>query len=135
MVVFRARNVGPDSDLSNTIIKFPNVAINYGSGYDKSTGKFTAPQAGIYLFILQICPEDTHNVLMTLRANNNKIGVLNVKNSHDDGPCTSTSAVTSLSKGDAVWVYCDSASAGDSVWNAGENGNSFSGVLLHTGTL
>ncbi|CAC5405652.1 unnamed protein product [Mytilus coruscus] len=135
VIVFRARNVSPDSDLSGTVIRFSNVDINSGSGYDKSTGKFTAPQAGTYLFILQICPEDNHSVLMTLRANNDKFGILNQKNNHDDGPCTSTSAITVLSEGEEVWVYCESASSGDSVWNANENGNSFSGVLIHTGTV
>uniref|UniRef100_A0A8W8LZ48 C1q domain-containing protein n=1 Tax=Magallana gigas TaxID=29159 RepID=A0A8W8LZ48_MAGGI len=34
----------------NTIIKFGNVQVNEGSGYNPATGKFTAPVDGVYSF-------------------------------------------------------------------------------------
>lgn len=35
----------------DTIIKFGNVEVNDGNGYNPTTGKFTAPEDGIYSFL------------------------------------------------------------------------------------
>ncbi|XP_052683655.1 complement C1q tumor necrosis factor-related protein 3-like [Crassostrea angulata] len=42
----RLKNVPKD-----TIIKFENVEINQGNGYNPATGKFTAPVDGLYSFL------------------------------------------------------------------------------------
>lgn len=42
----RLKNVPKD-----TIIKFENVEVNEGNGYNPTTGKFTAPVDGLYSFL------------------------------------------------------------------------------------
>lgn len=34
------------------VIVFPDIAVNIGSGYNNSTGRFTAPVAGTYMFLV-----------------------------------------------------------------------------------
>lgn len=34
---------------------FENVLFNYGNGFDKDTGIFTAPVSGVYIFSYQAC--------------------------------------------------------------------------------
>jgi hypothetical protein len=36
-------------------IVFPDVSLNEGGGYNESTGIFTAPEAGMYLFGVHVC--------------------------------------------------------------------------------
>ncbi|BFZ00761.1 hypothetical protein BsWGS_03800 [Bradybaena similaris] len=49
-VMFSA-SLDEDASFSvNQMVKFPNVVVNSGNGYDSSTGIFTAPIAGYYVF-------------------------------------------------------------------------------------
>lgn len=46
----------------NTIIKFKNVQLNEGGGYSPTTGKFTAPEDGIYSFLWTYCTYKGTNI-------------------------------------------------------------------------
>lgn len=133
-VAFKARRPSPDSNLIRRTLKFKTRIIDYGGGYSTTTGIFTAPVFGLYLFNLQICPENGASIHLYIKAKSGKIiGDLNSSNkSGKDGPCVSASGVEFLSQGERAWVYCTSASSsGDVVWT-GNGGNSFSGILIHT---
>ncbi|XP_062617245.1 heavy metal-binding protein HIP-like [Saccostrea cucullata] len=41
----------------NTILKFANVLANEGEGYNPTTGKFTAPEDGVYSFSWTYCTD------------------------------------------------------------------------------
>ena len=47
------------------IIKFDNVQLNIGSGYDDVTGRFTAPSNGTYEFTLITSNELDNDVART----------------------------------------------------------------------
>ena len=42
----------------NTVVKFESVFANHGGGYSSSTGIFTAPYSGVYLFLFFVRPTD-----------------------------------------------------------------------------
>ncbi|KAJ8321726.1 hypothetical protein KUTeg_000197 [Tegillarca granosa] len=52
------------------VIKFENVLTNEGSGYNKDTGKFTAPYDGVYLFTWTIITRQKEAVATELYVNN-----------------------------------------------------------------
>jgi hypothetical protein len=47
-VSFNVNNPSPTSYSSESIVKWSNVNLNVGNGFDTSTGKFTAPVADYY---------------------------------------------------------------------------------------
>nr|XP_022320156.1 C1q-related factor-like isoform X3 [Crassostrea virginica] len=51
-VAFTAGVTSSSDSWSGEILVFPHVITNKGQGYDNSTGKFTAPRDGTYIFTL-----------------------------------------------------------------------------------
>ena len=50
---FYARGISETNDTAGHIFIFPTAEINRGSGYNTSTGKFTAPVSGVYHLVSQ----------------------------------------------------------------------------------
>jgi len=55
VVAIRVEDPPETSYTGNTIMKFLNVLLNVGDGYDSITGVFTAPVAGPYHLMAQLC--------------------------------------------------------------------------------
>ncbi|XP_028415483.1 complement C1q tumor necrosis factor-related protein 3-like [Dendronephthya gigantea] len=64
-------NIGPN--YTDGAIKFIDVALNIGNGYNPSTGKFTAPTAGLYQFTATYLQRNGYNSRVRLMRNNNMI--------------------------------------------------------------
>jgi len=123
------KNTGGAVSSGNTYI-FETVDINIGGGYSTSTGKFTVPVAGVYVF---------HSNILSLSDNNvaeyqilNGTDVLSVGYHHNGGSgnsghnAMSAHVVTSLSANDEIRVKVTNGSLyGDS-----GNYNQFMGYLL-----
>ncbi|CAC5418637.1 C1QL [Mytilus coruscus] len=54
----------------NDILKFDNVDTNIGNNYDPTTGKFTAPKAGLYQIVCTIQGLGTSAVTFQIQKNN-----------------------------------------------------------------
>uniref|UniRef100_K1PZQ0 Caprin-2 n=1 Tax=Magallana gigas TaxID=29159 RepID=K1PZQ0_MAGGI len=88
---------------SGTLV-FPVVITNVGNGYNPSTGVFTAPTAGEYVFFVNVQSYNTESIYVDVVLN----GVTKVRTMaqggtdyYDAGP---NLAVLTLQKGDRVWV-------------------------------
>ncbi|VDI28426.1 Hypothetical predicted protein [Mytilus galloprovincialis] len=58
---------------------FPTIIVNHGDGYDNTTGVFTAPISGMYLFTVQICPAKPTSVFLAFFNMDNPIRRLKLK--------------------------------------------------------
>ncbi len=99
-VAFYARNAKIRSTVLDVI--FRDVITNHGNGYSNTTGSFTAPLGGIYVFHLQYVLS-SHYMLSSLVIQVNGQVICNgyIGDIDDQGTC---SAVIQLQQGDVVNV-------------------------------
>lgn len=111
---------------ANTRIVFPNVVFNIGSNYNSSTGLFTAPIAGRYLFITNTFSGNNENPYVAIRVN----GVNRVWTLYSGGGgygMASPNGILQLQANDTVEVYVYN----DGVYASGDTSDCvFSGYLL-----
>ncbi|XP_053374249.1 complement C1q-like protein 2 [Mercenaria mercenaria] len=128
-VAFRSKDVVSTIPHSGQTIVFKTATLNEGSGYDKTTGIFTAPVAGTYLFSIQLCVEKGHDVDYAIVVDG-----VNVKVGHFSDAtwelCYSAETVAILRSGSRVWVKCDYDTC--YLHQRTHYSNTFSGVLIHS---
>ncbi|KAL4237731.1 hypothetical protein ACF0H5_002444 [Mactra antiquata] len=134
-VVFKARTVKDKSPSKGETIIFQDIMFNYGKAYDETTGVFTVPVNGTYLFTVQVC------------LNNNKsfyYGIVSDYDVHTSGVfhdstatiCYTADATMRLDVGQKVWLKCLYGSPSGDVFyeyttSTFNYWNTFSGVLVH----
>ena len=129
MLYFSYRGVSSRPSAGETFVFTTKTAQIGPLGYDPSTGKFTTPVAGLYLFIVNACTKYQHqNQLQIVRDNN----VLVASSNYDvtgTNPCFSFQAFADLTSGQQVWVKC----AGSCYFSQSDDYSSmqFSGALIH----
>ncbi|XP_060569097.1 uncharacterized protein LOC132727568 isoform X2 [Ruditapes philippinarum] len=117
-------------DKTDKIIIFTTATTNEGSGYDNSTGIFTAPVGGLYQFIVNYCSNHKNHAPLGLVLSGNVI----VRSSHYDADyytCSSFSALIRVKSEEKVWVKCLSGSSGYALYQDTWRMNSFSGILVN----
>ena len=133
-IVFKVHHVGRDTEMFGQIIQYTKFKVNIGGGYNTSTGIFTVPVAGLYLFTVQMCIHNNKYVKFVIRANDATIGQLQFKSNENGDVCVSDDGLAVLSVGDQVYVRCYST-GGDygKVLPTGDDYNTFTGILLQPG--
>ena len=111
---FFARRTGTTVTSGNDYI-FDSVETNIGSHYDSSTGKFTAPIAGIYAFSANILSMDNTNAngFVIVKNNTNNANELGRFRSHSSNAVHNTlslSVTVSLSASDTVFCHVSEGS-------------------------
>ena len=89
------------------ILVFPHVITNKGQGYSYSSGKFTAPRDGTYVFSVTAVSFDSHWLKLEIVHD----GLSKVRTMSEDSARYQTGTnlvVLELDRGDAVWVRRDS---------------------------
>lgn len=93
------------SQPQNTPVVFNKVINNEGNAYDSQTGKFTAPQDGIYLFSYSMhVNRDTQSFLQLVHNGVQVVGSVTESTADYHDTQGGSTAVISLFVGDQVWV-------------------------------
>jgi hypothetical protein len=109
----------------NAVVKFEDVRVNRGQGYDPSTGVFTAPRKGLYYVSCRILGMTGRAVHYQLNKNN----AFYTKGYLTKGVYTSStiSSLVEMKKGDRVFIK-HTISASEQIHGA--HHTTFSGYFL-----
>ena len=110
---------------ANAVIKFEDVRVNRGKGYDPSTGVFTAPRKGLYHISCLIFGISGNSLHYQLNKNDAAYTYgYTTKGIHTS---STISSLMEMKKGDRVFVKHNS-SASEKIY--GDHYTTFSGYLL-----
>ena len=97
------------------VVKFATVDTNEGSGYDATTGKFTAPEDGMYFFtVMHACKSHKYTTWYIKSSKDDTVYAMALADAQGSAQSASASAsaVIKLSRGDKVFVHHHDASNG-----------------------
>ncbi|XP_062578297.1 collagen alpha-2(VIII) chain-like, partial [Saccostrea cucullata] len=94
-VAFTAGITSSDSSWSGSTLIFPKIIFNTGGGYNPTTGMFTGPVDGHYVFFVSVQSHDTKEIRVDIVWNGE---------SQDYYETGVNLVVLRLNQGDKVWV-------------------------------
>ena len=129
-IVFNAHSVTNHSPPTYQPLVFTTVISNIGNGYSSSTGKFTAPVNGTFIFTVQLCVSTDHGAEFGLVLDGTT--VVNFHDyDHDSSTTSSTTIPLFLKQGQKVWVTPHTYSCSGCLTEDSYCWNRFSGSLIH----
>ena len=93
-------NIGPN--YAHDAIKFNDVSLNIGNGYNPSTGKFTAPVDGVYQISFSYLQQQGYTSHVQLIKDGNVYTQLHAN--HKSYDQLSKTVLIQLKKGQTVWI-------------------------------
>lgn len=130
-IVFMATGLRRDSDISGITLQFNHVLINAGGGYNSTNGVFTAPQTGIYFFMVKMSVEPKKIAVLKIKTGTkDSIGILRYKNDGDTYETVSGNGIARLSKDEQAYVEGGVESSSGDVLGSASFYTSFSGFLV-----
>ncbi|XP_060601250.1 complement C1q and tumor necrosis factor-related protein 9A-like [Ruditapes philippinarum] len=116
-------------DITDEIIIFEKTFTNEGTGYDTSTGLFTAPVGGLYQFVVHTCVYPKNYIYIGLVMEGNVIA--NTVNYGDSSHCCNTfGVIMRVRSGEKVWVKATVSGSNYQLYQDSYRMNTFSGVLV-----
>ena len=107
---------------------FDVPVTNYGNGYNKHTGIFTAPQSGVYVFSFTIFPDRGSSIAVNIYRNSEVVGQVYSYISSPDFSGTSMVAVLSMTIGDVTFIRTSpTTTSSGSIYSDGNVKSSFAG--------
>ncbi|XP_060582857.1 uncharacterized protein LOC132739210 [Ruditapes philippinarum] len=117
-------------DTTNEILIFEKTFTNEETGYDTSTGLFTAPVGGLYQFVVHTCAYKGKHSYLGLVLDDNVIAA--DSNFGDDAyGCNTFGAIVRLQKGAKVWVKSTAPGSNRQLFQNSYRFNTFSGLLVN----
>ncbi|KAL4233764.1 hypothetical protein ACF0H5_008442 [Mactra antiquata] len=134
-VAFKARTVKDKNPQAGETIIFQDIMLNNGKAYDSSTGIFTVPVNGTYLFTIHICVSAGKNFIYGIVYDD----ILNTSGIFYDSRgniCYTGDAIMQLDVGQKVWLKCLSNGSSTDILFGDTSStysywNTFSGILVH----
>ena len=121
---FTAGVTDSSSYWSSGILVFPTILYNIGRGYDSSTGIFTSPEDGTYVFYVTITSYNSKSIYVDIIKN----GLSKVRaKAYSSNQSGSNMVVLSLDRGDKVSVNFHS---GRGYYSASTPVTSFTGFQI-----
>ncbi|XP_060561158.1 heavy metal-binding protein HIP-like isoform X1 [Ruditapes philippinarum] len=116
-------------DTTDEILIFEKTFTNEGTGYDTSTGLFTAPVGGLYQFDVHICTSYKKYAYLGLVLEGSVI-TAHAHFGDENSSCTSFGAIKRVRSGEKVWVKSTSSGSNRKLTQGSYSMNTFSGVLV-----
>ena len=118
--------------VSGHTVKYDQVLTNYGNGYNKYTGVFSAPTTGVYLLTFSIATvQGNSHIRVKLVYNNSNIADASADPGHashvDMGGNT---VIVDLTAGQSVWLEVYDSANGQMASSSRDRYATFSGVKL-----
>ncbi|CAH8524150.1 unnamed protein product [Heterobilharzia americana] len=88
----------------NCQLIFESIMLNLGNGYDNTTGVFTVPVSGVYIFVVVVSAQSYEKAGVQL-LHNGKIALLSWCESTFWATVTNQ-AIIQLNKDDQIWLEC-----------------------------
>ncbi|XP_052762381.1 heavy metal-binding protein HIP-like [Mya arenaria] len=107
LVYFNAHFPQTTSLSTGEVIVYKTVETNQGSGYSATTGKFTAPERGLYLFFMHTCTSSTKYSYLQI-VKDGSVLIRSVQYENNASTCSSSQVFVLLDVGETVWVQCSS---------------------------
>ncbi|KAL4226975.1 hypothetical protein ACF0H5_014951 [Mactra antiquata] len=111
----------------NQAFRFENVITNVGGAYDKFTGVFKAPLAGVYVFSTTVVAMNEIHAHAALFKNDQQLNIMYVGSRVGNADTSSATITLELQTGDDISVR---AIQNDGTAFYGDNHNLFTGFLL-----
>lgn len=120
----------PSPGSHHTVI-FGSVITNIGNPYNRYTGIFTAPIAGIYVFSYSITPDSSAYIPVEIVKNNGVVGSSMTRSHGGYQHNAASTVIIQLSVGDVCFIRTSSSSTPSSnIYSGSYARSSFSGWLL-----
>lgn len=116
--------------MAGQTIVFPVIIENVGRGYDSSTGVFTAPVNGTYMFTTALCMNYQNELVSSIMVNGIQRS-LTLFYGDADHSCHTADAVAVLKESHKVLVQVISGSGSVIDHTDSYRWNTFSGVLVN----
>jgi hypothetical protein len=116
-------------DTANEILIFDKTFTNEGTGYDTTTGLFTAPVGGLYQFVIHTCTLNTKYAYLGLVLED-RVTALHSHYGDVNHSCGSFGAIIRVRSGEKVWVKATAYHSNYQLYQNLHRMNTFSGVLV-----
>lgn len=120
------------TSLSSSPTVFKKISLNAGDAYSLSTGVFTCPVPGVYMFSVVIAVRGSGTTVGEIRVNKDATLHAITEGSKADQDLQGTNMViVKLIKGDRVWVSGSGSLPANSHGTSNKKTSSFSGFLIY----
>ncbi|XP_052819804.1 EMILIN-2-like [Mya arenaria] len=128
-VLFKARQLKDTAPKSGGTLIFKEVLTNVGGGYDNSTGVFTSPADGVFLYTIHLCISTNKYCNYAIMVDGIKHTKGSIKNDNW-GDCITAESIAIVKSGSRVRVE----NYGNAGFYDNENSfNHFSGIMIYSG--